>query len=162
MRKSLFLFVMAFGVTVLFPSCLNLMSAALDSHSTHKININEYNPLDQNATLTFDGSLLLKRWNGSDVKDIMYSEKITYNKDKVILTIPSGDTSLLFDVFMIDDGPFSQTAYRVPDVAVRCVLEAGKKYQIQTKTKKKSFIIGIYDVTKGSVLLEEREIGEKK
>jgi len=162
MRKSVFWFVLALGAAVLFPSCLDLMAAVLDSPTTHKININEYNPFEQNATLTFEGSLLLKRWNGSDVKDIMYSETMPRNNDKVILAIPSGDTNLLFDVFMIDDGLFSYTTYRVPDVALQCVLEAGKKYQIQTKTKGKTFIFGIYDVTKGSVLLEEREIGEKK
>lgn len=166
MKNRIFLFVLVLGVTVLFSSCLDLMVAALNRPETHKIVLNEYSPADRNVTLTYSGSLMLKRWNGSNVLDIMNDKRRISPIDKVILTIPAGNNSFLFDVYIIFDEATSYTSYRVPNVELSYLLETGKEYQIKTSAKSLGFskgyefFAGIYDVTKRSVLLKEWKIGE--
>jgi hypothetical protein len=163
MKNRIFLFVLALGVTALFSSCLDLMAAALNRPETHKIVLNEYNPVDQNVTLTYPGSLMLKRWNSSDMLDTMYNSKRSISTiDNVILTFPAGNNSFLFDVYIIFDTSTSYTSYRVPNVELPYLFEAGKKYQIKTRSKSNEFFAGIYDVTKRSVLLKEWKIGNRR
>jgi hypothetical protein len=144
------------------------MSAVLDSPQTHKIVLDEYSPADQNVTLTYTGSLMLKRWNGSNVMDIMFDRRSISTTDNIILTIPAGNNNFFFDVYIILDKTTSYTSYRVPNVELRYLLETGKKYQIKTRAKSLGgskgyeFFMGIYDVTKRSVLLEEWKIGDHK
>jgi hypothetical protein len=168
MKNRIFLFVLALGVAILFSSCLNLFFATLDKPETYRITLDEYSPADKNITLTFDGSLILKRWNKSDMEETMYEKKSIYTKDKFILTMPAGNSSFLFDVYVIFDKTTSYTSYRIPNVELSYLLEDGKKYQFKTRAKSLGsskgydFFIGIYDVTKRSVLLEEWKIGANK
>jgi hypothetical protein len=167
MKNRIFLFVLALGVTALFSSCLDLMMATLNRPETHKIVLDEYSPADRNVTLEYEGSLMLKRWNGFDTLDTMYynNKKSISTIDKIILTIPAGDNSFLFDVYIILDTATLYTSYRVPNVELPYLLETGKKYQIKTRAKSLGgsrgyeFFMGIYDVTRRSVLLEEWKIG---
>jgi len=160
MKKRLILVVLALSITVLFSSCLNLMLAITDPPKTYEINLNEYNPFEKNVTVTYKGSLMLKRWNSSDTMEIMYGNRNISFDDKVILTMPSGNNSLIFDVYIVE----GDTSYRAPNVELQYLMEDGKKYQLKTRSKKVKkvyeFYIGIYDVTKKSELLKEWKIGE--
>lgn len=145
---------------VLFSSCLNIMIGLANSPNTHKIDLDERSSADRNYTLTYEASIRLKKWNGSDVTNTIYDGKRLISiYDKIVLSVPAGDTRFIFDVYMVFDSTFSNTSYRIPDVAVSYSLEAGKKYQLKTRTKGKEFFLGIYDVTKRSVLLDEWKIG---
>jgi hypothetical protein len=167
MKNRLFLFVLVFGVTALFSSCLNIASALLTRSETYEIVLDEYSPTDRNVTLTFAGSFILKRWNGSDMQNTMYGKRRISNIDKVILTIPAGDNSFIFDVYVVLDSSTSYASYRTPNVELQYLLEAGKKYQIKTRHKSLGFSKGyeffaeIYDVTnRSAVLLKEWKLGE--
>jgi hypothetical protein len=146
-----------------------MMSAMLNNPQTHKIALDEYSPADQNVTLAFNGTFILKRWNGSDVQGVMYNKKRIYNDDEVILTVPSGNNSFIFDVYIVDDGLTSYTSYRVPNVELQYLFETGKKYQVKAVSKSlgsrkgQEFLMRIYDVTKRSaVQLDEWKVGENK
>jgi len=161
MKNKISLAVLVLSVTALFSSCLDIMFSALDQPSTHKIVLDEYSPDDRNITLTYSGALVLKRWNGSDMMNVMYNSRSVRSIDKMILTLPAGDNRFIFDVYIIFDKTFSYTSYRVPNVELSYSLEAGKKYQIKTRAKKRDFFMGLYDVTKRSTLLQEWKIGRR-
>jgi len=162
MKKKQLLFVLALSITVLFSSCMNLMVAAMTTPKTFKINLNEYNPFEKNVTISYSGALLLKLWNGSDVIKTMYEENSIYLNDNIILTMPSGNNSLIFDVYITQDGAFTDTSYRIPNVELQYLMEDGKKYEIKTKIKKREFLMEFYDTTKRSELLKVWKIGDKK
>jgi hypothetical protein len=172
MRKNkIFLLVLLLGVTTLFSSCLDIMLAVLETPQTYKILLNEYTPVEQNVTLTYPGSLIMKKWNGTDMVSVINeknNKKPIYLIDKVILTLPAGNNSFIFDIYIIFDKSTSYTSYRVPNVELPYLLEAGKKYEIKTSSKSLGrskgyeFFAGIYDVTNKSELLKEWKIGESQ
>jgi len=165
-KNRIFLFVLLLGVTTLFSSCLDIMVAVLDRPKTHKIILNEYTPVELNVTITYSGSLMLKQWNGANVLAIMNEKRQISTIDKVILTVPAGNNSFIFDIYIIFDKATSYTSYRAPNVELEYLLEAGKKYEIKTRAKSLGsskgyeFFAGIYDVTNRSELLKEWKIGE--
>jgi hypothetical protein len=169
-KNRIFMFVLILGITTLLSSCLDLMIGVLDQPQTHKILLNEYTPVEQNVTLTYIGALMMKQWNGSDMQNIL-KDKLDKNKkiypmDKIILTLPAGNNSFTLDAYVIFDKSTTYTSYRVPNVQLSYVFEAGKSYEIRTRSKSlgKSkgfeFFIGVYDGAKRSTLLQEWKIGE--
>lgn len=86
--------------------------------------------------------------------------------DKIILTLPAGNSNFILDAYVIFDKSTTYTSYRVPNVQLSYLFEAGKSYEIRTRSKSlgKSkgfeFFIGVYDNAKRSTLLQEWKIGE--
>jgi len=166
MKNKLFLSVLILCAAALFSSCLSLMAAALEKDETYKITLDENTPAEKCATVTFKGSFILKKWNGADMKAAMYNRKERiWSNDNIVLTVPAGDNNFTFDVFYIDDSMFSTSYYRIPNAEFSFSLEAGKKYEIKSRSKspgtnKGTYFIGLYDVTKKSTLITEKTIGD--
>jgi hypothetical protein len=140
MKNRIILAVLLLGVMALFSSCL--LDLILSTPQNFKIDLDERSSADSNFTLTYEASIRLKRWNGSDVTKTIYDGKRSIGtNDKIILSVPAGNTRFLFDVYMIFENTFSYTSYRVPDIEVSYSLEAGKKYQLKTRTKGKQFFL---------------------
>jgi len=164
MKNKVFVFTLMLCAAALFSSCLNLMDAALTGYETYKITLDEENPEEQSATITFKASFIMKRWNGSDISELMYGKRKIYANDNIVLTVPEGNNRFIFDMYYIFDSAFSYTSYRNPNAELSYSFEAGKKYQIKSRAKSRGkgydFFYGLYDITNKSTLIKEWQIGE--
>jgi hypothetical protein len=168
MKKITFRFVFFLAIAAFLSSCFSIPK-------TFKLVIDEHNPPEQNATVTFindteNGWFALNTWNAVDIWDSLYQEKSISSKDKAELIVPAGANSFRFDMRFTFSGRYSSTTYRVDDVGVSYNLEAGEKYEIKGRYKALGFLglggyefyVGIYNAKNGSKPLDEWMIGSSK
>ena len=162
MKRTIFTYAMVLVVVVLLLSCAG-------TGATYKIDVNESISADQKATITFingdQGWFKIKTWNGSDISENLYGNKSIGSYANSVLTVPAGDNVFIFDGSFVIRNSYSSDTYSMPDIEMQLLLEAGKKYQVKGKYKFSGIImLGcnfiLYDVTEGSVLLKEWEVGD--
>ncbi|MCL2067327.1 MAG: hypothetical protein FWG99_07670 [Treponema sp.] len=162
MKKTVLYTLIIVGITTLLLSCIGL---------THKIVVDENNPVDQNAVITFvshreKGVFLIKDWNNINVMESFYGGKAISSNDRHMFTVPSGDSTFIFDVRYTFDSNYTSTAYTIENVELQFYLEAGKNYQVRGRYKGLGLFKGhelfveIYDMTNSSTLLREWKVGE--
>jgi len=164
MIRTLFRFVLLLGIVVLFSSCIFLIPF------TYKINLDQQNPSDQNATITFKNDTAyfqFKEWNEKDIKDDVYKKRIIKSNDIIKFTVPAGNNGFTFDVKYEIGNSQQTTVYTYRNIELRYDFEPGKKYTIKGKVKFLAlgfkgieFYIHLYDTTKKSVLLKEWMVGK--
>jgi hypothetical protein len=165
MKKLIFRFVLIVVAVMLLSSCLSM------SLKTFKLVIDKDVPAERTATVTFTyGNFTVKEWNDIDIFNDIYKKRPRFDDEKVILTVPAGDTSFTFDIYYtFSGGNSSVITYPVKNVKIVYSLESGKKYligsrrQSQGSGKPYDLIVGIYDVTaKRSKGLKEWTLGSTK
>ena len=166
MKKTVLRIVFIVGIIALMSSCLSFLFS-----KTHKLTANENLREDQSATVTFvsdteDGWFFVKELNNRKISTELYGEKESYSsEDKVILTVPAGNTRFLFDVTYTFSNRYSSTDHPFTDIELQYNLEPGKKYRIVGDTKgfiNIDFLIRLYDVTGRKTLLKEWQLNKKK
>jgi hypothetical protein len=130
-------------LAVIFLAVSSLSSCAYLS-STYEMNLDENNPIENNAFITFDsnrgsGWFVLKEWNGISITEGLYGDKKAKFEDKVILTIPAGETTLLFDMNKTATyNGYSATVINTDqyaDLEITYSFESGKTYIIEGAAK---------------------------
>jgi hypothetical protein len=166
MKHKTKLIVLAVSITALFSSCIFLIP------STHKFNLDQQNPVDQNVIINFDndtkdGYFILKEWNGININDTIYKKMIKSN-DNITITVPAGNNSFLFDLKNTFSSQSSSITYTSNNIELKYFFEAGKKYEIKGEYKLLGLgfkgveiYVQLYDVTKKTTLLKEWMVGKK-
>jgi hypothetical protein len=138
---------------------------------TYKLNVDIDVPIEQTVKVTFvdgDGLFYLKEWNGNDIYYYVKNKNSFNNSDKIILTVPAGDTSFTFDITFVFSSRDYVSKYPIKNIELKYTLEPGKKYQIGSIVKSNGFLkpsslaVGIYDVTKRKTLLKEWILGSTR
>jgi len=146
MKNKVALFV-AFGAAVLLSSCFSIPK-------TYKTYLDISTPKEKNTTVKFEGEFYLKKWNDTNI----------FAPGDVIL--PAGNNSFLFDLHFTFSNQQSTTTYKMEDIELRYLFEAGKKYTLRSRAKSLGlfkgweFSIELYDsTTRKPELLKEWKIG---
>jgi len=165
MIKTLFRFVLLLSITALFSSCIFLIPF------TYKVNLDQQNPVDQNATVTFKnntekGEFQFKEWNGMDIKNTVYKKRMIKSNDIIKFIVPAGSNSFAFDILYRISNNQQTTVYSYKNIDLRYDFEPGKKYTIKGRMKFLAlgfkgieFYISLYDNSK-RVALKEWMIGK--
>jgi hypothetical protein len=139
--------------------------------STYKINLDPQSPAEQNLTIKFKndtskGYFSLKEWNGIDINSTVYRRKIVKSNDVLSITIPAGKNTFLFDLKYTFSSQYSSTTYKMDNVELQYLFEAGKKYEIKGKYKSLGFLKGyefyvqLWETTKKAEMLKEWMVGK--
>jgi hypothetical protein len=147
MKNKVALF-LAFSVVVVLSSCFSIPK-------TYKTFLDVTTPKDQNTTIKFLGEFWLKKWNDTDI----------YATSNIVL--PSGNNSFLFDLSFTFSNQYSSTTYKIENIELRYLFEAGKRYTIKSQYKSQGlfkgydFSIELYDTTgRKPELLREWKVGQ--
>ena len=92
-----------------------------------KITIDEDIPLEKAAVVVFHSSINIKEYNGINV------EKELYPRDKLrnmTVTMPAGETHLLFDIYASFDRGNTTYTFRPKDLELKFDFEAGREYTV--------------------------------
>jgi hypothetical protein len=84
-------------------------------------------PIEQSAVVAFQSSMHIKEYNG------ISTEKEWYPKDrlrKMTVTMPAGETHLLFDLYTSFSRGNTTYTFRPKDLELKFDFEAGKKYTV--------------------------------
>jgi len=84
-------------------------------------------PIEQSAVVVFTNTMYVKEYNGINV------EKEWYPKDKLrkmTVTMPAGETHLLFDIYTSFDRRNTIYTFTPKDIELKFDFEAGKKYTV--------------------------------
>jgi len=165
MNKSKCYLFLALITIVLFSSCT--------IPRTHRLVIDEYSPPEQNATITFKshterGWFILREWNNIEIREDLYikTKGTIRSKDKAVFTIPAGNHTFLFDMRITFSNQYSTTTYRFDNLRVQFAFEAGKEYEIRSRTRSlglfrgSEVLLGVYDITGRSERVQEWKLGE--
>ena len=173
MKKTVFGFVLVFGIMAALSSCA----------TTHRMVVDKNVPADRSAIVTFEGYIdrgfsyqavvfLVKEHNNRNIYNDLYgNEKGLWGGSKTILTVPAGNNRFLFDAHFSYGYGSSVTLQEITNLEISYDLEPGKKYIIAGSQKRTRFAlqggdydlyVGIYDVTTGQkTLLREWKVGER-
>ena len=165
MKKTILCFVLVLGIIVSLLSCISMPM-------TRSLIIDENNPPDQNAVVLFkisqdNGWFTIKEWNGVNIKKDLYKDDyVKRSGNKLLLTFPSGNNTITFDVSLwVSSGIFVS----LDNIDLQYYFEGVKKYQVKGRVKTEGLIkksgemfIGLYDITTEPVLLKEWKVGEFK
>ena len=184
MKKIIFKLVLILGVIALLTSCISTKYKIKNDGSfsyvsgvlalggnTYKLKVGEVAPSGQDVVVTFTRGgavVVVKQCNNTDIKEELYGNKAVSNKDKVILTVPAGRNSFIFDTTFVLGDSYLISRYPFKNLEVQYNLEAGNKYEVRCAAKSlgffkgSEFIVGIYDVTNRSELLKEWKLGDNK
>jgi len=166
MRKTASQILLILGIAAACSSCFFLIP------STIKISLVQQGSPEQNVTVTFsqstaDGFFHFKEWNGINIEDTVYNKRWIKSNDTVMITVPAGETSFLFDLTYEFNSQSSSRSYEFENIELKYLFEPGKKYEIKGRYKALSlgfkgieFYLGLYDTTKKSTLLKEWMIGK--
>jgi len=149
-----------------------LLSSCFSIPKTFKWAYDENSPAEQNAIVTFvgdtkNGYFIIDEWNSLNINEDLYGGKNISSADKAQFTVPAGTNTFMFETRYTFSSQYSSRTYRIEDVVVQYNFEAGEKYEVRGKYKSLGFLgfgglefyVCIYNVTKGSQLLEEKMIG---
>ena len=160
MKKAVHYFIFVVGIVgLLLSSCRTLKFVADENY-----------PSDQSTTICFKGGsdvfgFLITKWNGIDIEDNLYGKlKVWTGNDQAVLIIPSGNSKITFNAVFYAN----YFNYKIKNIELEYNFESKKKYEIKRTKKTKGmlfnksyeFFIGVYDITKGSILLKEWKVGE--
>jgi hypothetical protein len=166
MIKTLFRFVLLLSITALFSSCIFLIPF------TYKVNLDQQSPADQNVIVTFkndsrNGHFRIKEWNGKNIEEAVYKNRLTKDNDKFKLTVPAGDNGFMFNINYTFSNQYSSTTHKFENIELRYSLEPGKKYEIRGRARTLAlgfkgieFYVELFDTTKRSTLLKSWMIGK--
>jgi len=121
--KCLFRFVFIAVVAVTFTGCFSL----LFSVSAGKTTINPDLPKEKAAVVIFNRGLYVKEYNGIDVEDAWYPKG---NLRHMTVTMPAGETRLLFDMHVQFQRGNTIYSFRPKDLELKFNFEAGKEYTV--------------------------------
>ena len=158
-------------VFVLFSVLLLLV---VSCNVAHDLVIDEWNPAENNAQIIFinnndNGQFIVKEWDGKDIHARLYGGKTVYAVgDSITLTVPSGNHQIIFDttLYSYNSDEHKYDEFRSSNVAFEYNFVPRRRYQFKGRVVVTQGIIrhtfdlfmGLYDITSGTVLLEERKI----
>jgi hypothetical protein len=132
--------------------------------TTYELTLDEYSPAENNTLIIFDndkekGWFVLKEWNGISLTTALYKGKKVDFQDTVKLTLPSGESSFVFDVTR------TRTSYnqgmpsivrKVEDIEISYLFEQGREYTIKGRSEglvNSTEYLSLYDTTEDSEIL---------
>jgi len=128
-RRMTLLGVICVILAVSLTGCLSLLLTPLPG----KITIDPELPIEKNAVVVFHSSIFIKEYNGINVKDEWYPKG---NYRKMTVTIPGGETDLLFDISASFDRGNTTYTFRPKDLELKFDFEAGKEYTVSVYRSK--------------------------
>ena len=142
--------------------------------TTYSLIVDEKSPANQNAVIEFEnlndkGWFTVLYWNNVYIRNKLYGgeRKIIQTTDKAILTVPSGDTVLVFDVEFDIQNRQQETSefYSSRNVKLQYNFEPGKRYQVKGRVDKTQrlfsnrvvveLFVELYDISSKERKLEE-------
>jgi len=129
MKTGKFIFGFAFAFIVI--SAVSLIGCF--STPPGNITIDPNLPKEEAAVVIFHDTIYVKEYNGIDV------ESEWYLKDglrRVIATIPTGETHLLFDIYASFERGNTTYTFRPKDLELKFNFEAGKEYTVSLYASK--------------------------
>jgi hypothetical protein len=104
--------------------------------SAKEIVYDESLPPEQTAFVVFSDTIYVREYNGIPVGEAWYPNgKLRINK----VTLPAGETSILFNFWMVIDRGRSILNIKADDIELRFTFEAGKEYTVAAYTKSQGF-----------------------
>jgi len=150
MKNKVFRFALVLCVAMLFASCF----------SSYKLVLGDNSSAGGSADISFYGVFDIKQWNSTDIFLDLYKkeEREKSTIDIATLTVPAGLNSFTFDVSIyVQESSLIEkviTRHEFNNVTLEYLLEAGKKYRVDSIVKSKGFFaktadlyLGIYDIT---------------
>ena len=109
------------------------ISSMISTTPPGKTTIDPDMPLEEAAVVVFHNSVNIKEYNGINI------EKEWYPKDKLrkmTVTMPAGETHLLFDIYASFDRGNTTYTFRPRDLELKYDFEAGKEYTVSVYASK--------------------------
>ena len=98
-----------------------------------KITLDPGLPLEESAVVVFHSSICVKEYNGIGVENEWYpKDKLR----KMTITMPAGETHLLFDIYASFDRRNTTYTFRPKDLELKFNFEAGKEYTVSIYASK--------------------------
>jgi hypothetical protein len=176
-KKIVFCIGLIFGILIALTSCATKFTVkddgsysysdgifALGMGSSYKYNFDENIPIEQSVLVTFlkGPSFVVTHFNDIFIRNYIYGSKNPSSKDETVLTIPTGNNKLTFNVSFL----VGNTINTFRNIEIQYNLEPGKKYQIKGETISQGFfknphmVLKLLEVTNGSVVLREWNLSE--
>jgi hypothetical protein len=133
LRKSA-LAALAICAALLVSGCASIIGQL----SAAKFAVDDSLSPEESAVVVFDSPIHVREYNGVDVENTWYS-KGKYRINTV--TLPAGETSVLFDYSISIDWGNSITTITGEDIELRFNFEAGKEYTVAAYITKKGFLL---------------------
>jgi len=125
MKTEKFIFICIVFTAVSLNGCSLLIHTI--RHQPGEITIDTNLPAEESAVVIFSESILVKEYNGIDVKDAWYPKDRTR---KMTITMPAGEAHLLFDIYASWSRGQVNYYFEPKDVELKFNFEAGKEYTV--------------------------------